>query len=347
MRVKATLIGVTAVVLLGSTLAGCSNPAISSSSSSGSGSASAASAPATVTAGKLPASCSQANPPIGVSLPNTVNPYYIAMRQSFLDNGKADGFNVNVAIANDSDSNQLSQVEAFVQQGVCAIALNGVNSGPAAASVAAANKAGIPVFTVNVTVDPDSLKAQNASIVQYVGPDQAKGGQQMAQLALSDMGSSTAFVVGIVGDPDQIPTNERDQGFIDTLKAGASNVTVLPTVNSKVDPNVSLQVTSDLLQSNPNINVIFADTGPGAVGAIQAIQQANRGSKVNLYAFCAASTALTDFYKGCAAQEPADYAKHVVDSMKSYIGGQPIPTNILLDPTVFKSGQTPGDGEVG
>jgi len=337
MKKKNSLAWVAMVVVLGASLVGCSNPATSSGGNDASSQGAA----------QLPANCSQDKPTIGVSLPNTVNPYYIAMRQSFLDNGEANGFDVNVAIANDSDSNQLSQVEAFIQQGVCAIALNGVNSGPAAASVAAANKAGIPVFTVNVTVDPDSLKAQSASIVQYVGPDQTKGGEQMGNQALSDLGADTSYVVGIVGDPDQIPTNMRDDGFINTLKAGASDVTVLPTVNSKVDPNVALQVTSDLLQSNPKINVIFADTGPGAVGAIQAIKQAGRESQVSLYAFCAADTALTDFYKGCSAQEPADYARVVVENIKQYLGGQSVDENILLDPKVFVSGQTPGEGEVG
>ena len=55
------------------------------------------------------------------------------MQDSFKKNGAAQGFNVNVAIANDSDTNQLSQIEAFIQQGVCAVVLNAVNSGPGAA----------------------------------------------------------------------------------------------------------------------------------------------------------------------------------------------------------------------
>lgn len=346
MRANHALAWTAAAAALGLALAGCSNAATSGGGGGGAASG-AAGASASAGSAKLPASCSQSSPPIGVSLPNTVNPYYIAMRQSFLDNGKADGFTVNVAIANDSDSNQLSQVQAFIQQGVCAIALNGVNSGPAAASVAAANQAGIPVFTVNVIVDPDSLKAQHATMVQYVGADQTKGGEQMGDQVLKDLGPDASYVVGIVGDPDQIPTNQRDKGFVDTLKAGAKNVKVLPTVNSKVDPNVSLQVTGDLLQSNPDINVVFADTGPGAVGAIQAIKQAGRQDKVKLYAFCAADTALTDFYVGCAAQEPADYAKTVVDNIKTYIGGSTLEPTVLLAPKVFLAGQKPGEGEVG
>ena len=51
---------------------------------------------------------------------------------------------------------------------------------PSAASVRALNQAGIPVFTVNVIVSADDLKAQNASFVEYVGADQIAGGRAYA-----------------------------------------------------------------------------------------------------------------------------------------------------------------------
>lgn len=333
MKMRNTIAAVAAGALA-LALAGCSNAAVDSG-----GTPSGAKA--------LPANCSQKTPTIGVALPNTVNPYYIAMQSSFKENGAKLGYDVEVSIANDSDSTQLSQVQAFVQKKVCAVVLNGVNSGPAAASVAALNQAHIPVFTVNVIVDPDSLKAQNASIVQYVGADQTAGGTEMGDQAIKDVGKDAKLVVGIVGDPDQIPTNQRDKGFVDALKKGSADVTVLPTVNSKVDPNVSLQVTSDLLQSNPNINMIFADTGPGATGAIQAIKQAGKQDTVKLYAFCAADTALTDFYMACAAQEPAAYAKTALTDLKSYLAGHKVEQTVLQAPKVFVKGQTPGQGEVG
>jgi ribose transport system substrate-binding protein len=329
MKIRSS-VAIVAAGIIAIALAGCSNAA------TGTGS----------TTSKFPSSCSASNPTVGVSLPNTVNPYYTAMQKSFEDNGKKLGFNVKVAIANDSDSNQLSQVQAFIQQKVCAVALNGVNSGPAAASVAALNQAHIPVFTVNVIVDPASLKAQNASFVQYVGADQVAGGTQMGTQALKDVGATTKIVAGVVGDPDQVPTNQRDKGFADVLKKNP-NATVLPAVNSKVDPNVALQVTSDLLQSNPSINMIFADTGPGAVGAIQAIKQAGKQATVKLYAFCAADTALTDFYAACSAQEPAQYAQVLLTNLKSYLGGKSVEKTVLEAPKVFLKGQKPGPGEVG
>jgi ribose transport system substrate-binding protein len=324
---------ITAVAALAITVlaGGCSNQA----TSGGNGGADAA----------LPSSCTQGRPVLGVALPNTVNPYYVAMRQSFLDNGAKSGFDVKVAIANDSDSNQLSQVNGFIQQGVCAVALNAVNSGPGAASVAALNQAKIPVFSVNVIVSPDDLKTQNARIVQYVGADQPEGGKAMGEQLLRDMGAQAKIVAGVVGDPDQIPTNQRDQGFSDALRSNPE-AKVGPTVNSKVDPNVSLQVTTDMLQGNPDINVVFADTGPGTVGALQAISQLGKTGKVTLYGFCATDQPLDATYRACAAQEPADYARIVVENIHKYLGGSQVPATILQPLKVFTS-RTPGPGEVG
>ncbi|MET8830633.1 substrate-binding domain-containing protein [Streptomyces sp. NPDC004610] len=326
------MVAATAALSLALLTAACSNQATSGTPTADSSTA-------------LPDNCATDKPVLGVALPNTVNPYYVAMRQSFLDNGAASGFDVKLAIANDSDSTQLSQINSFIQQGVCAVALNAVNSGPGAASVAALNQAGIPVFTVNVIVSPDDLKTQNASIVQYVGADQVEGGRAMGTQLLKDMGADAEIEAGIVGDPDQIPTNQRDSGFKEALEANP-NAAVGPTVNSKVDPNISLQVTTDMLQGNPDINVIFADTGPGTVGALQAISQLGRDGEIALYGFCAADKALDDTYKACAAQEPADYARIVVENVEKYLDGEQVPAEILQPLKIFTSG-TPGPGEVG
>lgn len=295
---------------------------------------------------KLPANCSSAKPIIGVALPNTVNPYYIAMQDSFKKHGAELGYDVKVAIANDSDSNQLSQVQAFVQQGVCAVALNAVNSGPGAASVKSLNQAGIPVFTVNVIIAPDDLKAQNASFVEYVGADQVAGGMQIGKVVLKDLGNNAKIVAGIVGDPDQIPTNQRDAGFTDAISKDP-NAKVVQTSNGKVDPNVSLQVAGDMLQGHPDINVVWADTGPAAVGALQAITQQGKAHAVKLYAFCAAETALTSTYAACAAQQPAEYARILLDNMKKYLSGASVPAQVLQPLKIFVNGQKPGPGEVG
>ncbi len=292
----------------------------------------------------IPESCNEETPLISVLLPNQTNPYYVAMKQGFEDAAAANGFVAEVQIAGDDDAQQLAQAEAALQKKPCALALNPVKSEPAAAIVKAANNAGVPVFTVNVIVDDDALKAQGATIIQYLGADNRAGGVESAQKVLEDMGAETELHIGFVTEPDEIPVLVRDQGFEDTIAANPN-----ATVDAKVDGNVkatdSLNATAELLQGNPQMNVIFASTGPAAQGALEAVKAAGRDVKV--YGFCAAEVPLTDLYPACVAQEPEDYGKRVVEQIALYVGGGTVEPEILRPLKMFTNGQTPGPGEVG
>lgn len=295
----------------------------------------------------LPASCSDETPKIGVSLPNTTNPYYIEMQRGFEETGAALGFEVLVAVANDDVTTQLSQIDSFVQQGVCAVGLNPISSGPGAAMATTLTRAGIPVFTVNVDVDTEQLKAQGGEIVQYIGADQVGGGEVMAEQVLADMGTEATIVAGIVGFPAAEVTNQRDEGFTRILTEGNPNASVVQIVDGKVVPDVSLQVTTEMLQGNPDMNVVFADTGPAAVGANQAIQQLGKSDSVRLYAFCAADESLEAPYVACVGQEPYDYARLVIENISTYLAGEEIEEVILRPTPLFVEGETPPSGIIG
>jgi ribose transport system substrate-binding protein len=340
MKKKTALVAsmVTAVTLA-VLLAGCTPPA---NSTSGAGVVGAA-ATGTVKATDLPKSCKSDKPVIGVALPDTTNPYYVAMRQGFLDAAAKDGFHAVVAVANDDDATQLTQVQSFIQQKVCAVALNPVDSGPGAASVKALNNAGIPAFTVNLLVSGSDLKSQGAHITQFVGADQVQGGRAQGEQAVKDF-AGTPIVTGIVGFPDSVTANQRDAAF---TKALGSKGTIKAKVDGKADPNVSLQVTTDMLQGNPDINVVFGDTGPAVLGAIQAVNQLGLAKKVSVYGFCAANTALEGAYKSCVAQEPAVYAGTVVKSIRSYVDGHSIEATILVPVISFVTGGKPDATQLG
>ncbi|QCR18193.1 substrate-binding domain-containing protein [Agrococcus sp. SGAir0287] len=290
-----------------------------------------------------PAACDADSPFIAVSLPNLTNPYYVAMQTGFQEAGEEAGFEVQVQIANDDDAQQLAQVEAMLQQEPCALALNAVKSGPGAAIVAAANAAGVPVFTVNVGIDPDALEAQGASIVQYLGADNYAGGEQMAEQVLADMGEDAELNIGFVTEPDETPTVTRDQGFEDTISANP-NATIVASVDGNVKPDDSLEATTEMLSGNPDINVIFASTGPATYGALQAL--AGR-TDVALYGFCASEEPIVAPYAGCVAQEPESYGAQVIEQIGAWIDGAEPEAEILLPLKVFTAGETPAPGEVG
>ncbi len=291
----------------------------------------------------LPKSCQTGTPLIGVALPNTTNPYYVAMRQGFLDGAKELGFQVNVQIANDDNEAQLAQVQGFVQQNVCAVALNGVKSGPAAAVAAAAYKAGIPVFTVNVIVSDKDLAAQKAEIVDYVGADNFAGGKQIGEEVLKDYGPDAKLMVGIVTEPNEIPTVQRTKGFKSAFN-GNSNVKFVQEVNGLVKPDVSLQKTTEMLQAHPDINLIWADTGPAAQGALRAVKSLKSNAKV--YGFAISEFPTEEQYPAAAAQEPYEYAKIVLRQIRDYLDGKPVPKEVLRPLKIIK-GAKPAPGEVG
>lgn len=290
-----------------------------------------------------PAACDGDNPYLAVALPNLTNPYYVAMKAGFEEAGAADGFKVEVQIANDDDAAQLAQVEAMLQKKPCALALNAVKSEPAAAIVKAANNAGVPVFTVNVTVDPEALSSQGATIVQYLGADNAAGGAQVGEQVLADLGADATLNIGFITEPDELPVVVRDEGFENAI-AGNPNATVVAKVDGNVKPDDSLQATTELLQGNPDVNVLFASTGPATYGALQALQGK---SGVMVYGFCAADEPLTDVYPACVAQEPNDYGKRVVAEISAWLGGATPEPEILRPLKMFVNGQTPAPGEVG
>lgn len=290
-----------------------------------------------------PAACDTESPYIAVALPNLTNPYYVAMKEGFETAGEENGFTVEVQIANDDDAAQLAQVQAMLQKDPCALALNGVKSEPAAAIVKAANDAGVPVFTVNVTVDPDALEAQGASIVQYLGADNYAGGAQMAEQVLADLGADAELNIGFVTEPDEVPTRVRDQGFEETI-ASNTNATIVASVDGNVKPDDSLAATTELMSGNPGINVIFASTGPATYGALQAL---SGNSAVSLYGFCASEEPLEGIYKGCVAQEPGRYGQLVIEEIAAWVGGATPEAEVLLPLKLFVTGETPAPGEVG
>lgn len=290
-----------------------------------------------------PEACDSDDPLLAVALPNLTNPYYVAMKKGFEEAGADSGFKVEVQIANDDDAQQLAQVQAMLQKKPCALALNPVKSEPAAAIVKSANEAGVPVFTVNVIVDPAALESQGASIVQYLGADNAAGGKQVGDQVLVDFGADSELNIGFITEPDELPVVVRDEGFTEAISANP-NANVVAKVDGNVKPDDSLQVTSELLQGHPEVNLLFASTGPATYGALQAI---GGKSDVVVYGFCAAEEPLTDVYPACVAQEPEDYGRRVVAEIDGWLDGGTPEAEILRPLKLFVNGDTPAPGEVG
>lgn len=291
---------------------------------------------AALCAGALQASAAETKT-LGVALPNLTNPYYVAMKKSFEANGKAQGFNVKVLIADNDVAKQLSQIQTFIEQKVDAVALNCVASNPCVASVKQLNTAKIPVFTINIPADPEGLKQAGAKVVQSVQTDQKMGGRYIGEQLVKDLGPKGSAIVGIVGEPTAVAANQRDEGFKEAISVNP-NIKVVALVNGKVEETTSLKVTTEMLQGNPNMTIVYSDTEPSALGASAAIRQSGLTGKVALYAFVdklgVKQIQDNSVMKVGAIQDPAGLAKIQVENIKKHMEGKALEPDVYVPPVL-------------
>ena len=274
---------------------------------------------------------------LGVVLPNLTNPYYVAMKKSFEDSGAAKGMHVEVSIADNDDARELSEVQSFVQKKVDAVAVNCVSSGPCVSVISELNRANIPAFAINILPDTDGMKQQGAHIVQGVQTDQKAGGVFIGQQLVKDLGAKANAVIGIVGEPTSTAANARDDGFKEAI-ASNPNLKVVALVNGKVEETTSLKVTTEMLQGNPSMTVVYSDTEPSALGALDAINQLGLKDKVRLYAFVdkegVKQIQSGDVLRAGAIQEPVRLAVLLVDSVSQQFAGK-VPSAMVNSPPLL------------
>lgn len=279
---------------------------------------------------------------IGVSMYSLTNPYFAAMKQSFITNGAKYGMTVNVEASNGDEATQLSQIEGFIQQHVDAVAIVPQDSNSIVTAVKALNQAHIPVFFIDANANMSVMKQDGATEVEAVESDNYQGGVQVGKELVQYLGPNPKAEIGIVNFPTASSTQNRDAGFLSVIKQ-YPGIKVVSTLNGNVSPVTGLQVGSEMLQGHPNMSVIFSDTGPAALGVMQAIQSQHKQGKVALFGFSSARPnikAIEDnsIYKAGVRQQPAVEAQIEVDNMYKYLNHQSVPAQVLVPvPAVTKA----------
>ena len=106
---------------------------------------------------------------VGISLLTREHVYYNTLENAAKDEAKKLGFDLIVCDANFDSAKQMAQVQDFIIQGVDAIILSPVSEAGGEPAIKLAQKANIPVFTMDTTttgeivahVATDNYKADN------------------------------------------------------------------------------------------------------------------------------------------------------------------------------------------
>ena len=206
---------------------------------------------------------------IAVFTKNQTNPFFQNVRVGAENAAKQLGAKVIQFVPTKPDSipEQLSQVEDVIVKKPDAIVFTPVDYKALVPGVEKMNAAGIPV--VNIT---DHMAG--GKIVSYVGIDDYKVGRATAEALMKALGGKGNVVI-IEGVKGSISNQDRTRGLTDVTK-DYPNVKLLATQAGNFQRLNALQVMENLMQSFPQIDGVMAANDAMAIGAIEALDAANR-----------------------------------------------------------------------
>jgi ribose transport system substrate-binding protein len=210
---------------------------------------------------------------IAVFTKNQTNPYFQAVRVGTETAAKTLGVKVIQYIPTKPDSipEQLSQVEDVIVKKPSAIIFIPVDYKAMVPAVEKINAAGIPV--TNITD-----RAAGGKFVAYVGANDYSIGLETARKLMKAMGGKGNVII-LEGVKGSLTNTDRVRGFTDALKENPG-VKLLASQPANYQRLNALQVMENLMQSFPKIDGVLAANDPMAVGAIEALEGANRKALV-------------------------------------------------------------------
>ena len=117
---------------------------------------------------------------IGVSLLTMTNPFFRELGDAMKEEAAKNNMDVILTAGEFDPAKQHHQVSDFITRRVDAIVLSPCDSKSIGTAIAEANKAGIPVFTVDI-----AALASGAKVVSHVATDNFGGGRMAAAWAAS------------------------------------------------------------------------------------------------------------------------------------------------------------------
>ena len=213
------------------------------------------------------------NETIAVFTKNQTNPFFQAVRVGSDAAAKALNAKVLHYIPTKPDSipEQLSQIEDVVVKKPDAIVFTPVDYKAMVPGVEKINAADIPV--VNITD-----RSAAGKFIAFVGADDYSLGLETGRYLLKTLGGKGEVVI-IEGVKGALTSVDRVRGFNDALKENPG-VKLLASQPGNYQRLQALQVMENLIQSHPQIDGVLAANDAMAMGAIEALEGANRTAQV-------------------------------------------------------------------
>jgi ABC-type sugar transport system substrate-binding protein len=308
-------------------LAACGTSVPSSSSTAAPAAQPTAAAPA-AGATAAPAGGAQKDPKdikilVNMKGPGGGNPFWAAVEKGATEAGTALGVQVTV-LSPPAESDvpaQIAQIEDAITKQFDGIAIAPTDPAALAPALQKAMDAGIKVVFIDT-------KGENAGVT-FIGTNNESGaklaGDYMCKTLKS--GDKVAILQGII-------TQSTGKARADGAKAGLSacGLDIVAETPAEWDKAKGQAAMEDILTKNPDLKGVFGSNDNMALGAVEAIKNANMGGQILVVGFDAnpdaAAAILAGDMAASVAQAPSNMGKFGVENVLKLIQGETIEANI-------------------
>lgn len=257
---------------------------------------------------------------IGFAVSTLANDFFVTMNEAAKEAAIDMGVNLITLDAQDSSETQMTQIEDLITRQVDFLIINPVDSDAVGSAVIEANDANIPVITV-------TRPSNSGEVIQHLDIDNKEAGMLDAEQLIKDLGGEgkVAILEGIAGAPSAA---DRQAGFVEKLEADAPGIEITTSLTANYSREEGATVTEDILQSNPELDAIYAHNDEMALGAVRAVAAADRLSEIKIYGIDATADAIEALKTGemvaTVQQQPDLQIKTALESAVKVLNGESV-----------------------
>lgn len=292
--------------------------------------------------GKEPASSEEANSTevtesketenaeYAVILKTQASDFWVKMKEGVEAEAKELGIKVDVFAAQSEENTeeQLNILQNAVNKGYKAIGIAPLSPVNAVSAVADAYKKGIYVMNIDEKLDMDQLKQQGGAVIGFATTDNVAVGKKAADFIVEKLqkGDKVAIVEGKAGNVSgEDRKNGAQKAFEDV------GMTVVGSLPADWDRQKALDVANSFIQQNADLKAIYCCNDGMALGALQAVMNANKVGEILVVGTDGDAEAVASIEKGelsaTVAQDPAGIGRTALREMV-----EAVKNKITVDP---------------
>lgn len=260
----------------------------------------------------------------GASFMTMNNPHFIDWSEGLKSVIEKKGDKLIVADAQLNISKQIADVEDLVQQKVDVIFIAPADSKGIKPALEAAKRANIPVIIMDIAAEDEGL------VTATVSTDNYQAGKLLGEAMVNVMGAKAN--VGIIDYSVLQAAVDRTDGFADAIKK-APGIKVVARQDGQASTESALPIMENFLQSNPEINAVFAINDPTAMGALSAIEAAQR-TDIKIFSIDGSQDAIKLIKEGrivgTSAQFPVKMGTIAAETAYKVIAGESVEKTIKV-----------------